>query len=115
MPNLRLLLASPLDAQQREYATALRSAGDTLLALVNDVLDLSKIEAGHLELESQPIDPRQLVGEPRGRLVEGETLHHTILIVEHHHRGRSVQALDADRLFPAIDRGPDHVGFRATI
>ena len=58
-----LLLATPLDAQQREYATALRSAGDTLLALVNDVLDLSKIEAGHLELESQPFDPRQLVGD----------------------------------------------------
>jgi CheY-like chemotaxis protein/anti-sigma regulatory factor (Ser/Thr protein kinase) len=58
-----LLLATPLDAQQREYATALRSAGDTLLALVNDVLDLSKIEAGHFELESQPFDPRQLVGE----------------------------------------------------
>jgi signal transduction histidine kinase len=58
-----LLLRTPLDAEQHGYAITLRTAGDALCALVGDVLDFSKIEAGHLELKSQPFDPRQLVAE----------------------------------------------------
>jgi signal transduction histidine kinase/CheY-like chemotaxis protein len=49
-----LLLASPLDANQRELSNTIRSSGDVLLSVVNDVLDYSKIEADKLELDSAP-------------------------------------------------------------
>jgi CheY-like chemotaxis protein len=50
------LLGSPLDDRQRECVETLRASGDALLALINDVLDFSKIESGDLELEMNPFD-----------------------------------------------------------
>jgi len=50
------LLQTPLNSEQLEYAEAIRSSADSLLRIVNDILDLSKIEAGRLELEHQPFD-----------------------------------------------------------
>ncbi|HEX6096832.1 MAG TPA: response regulator [Thermoanaerobaculia bacterium] len=46
-----LLLGTPLAPEQREYAEMIHSAGETLLSIVNDVLDLSRIEAGKLTIE----------------------------------------------------------------
>ena len=46
-----LLLGSPLTAHQRDYVTKLQGAGRHLLSIVNDVLDLSKVEAGKLRIE----------------------------------------------------------------
>ncbi|MDP3634948.1 PAS domain-containing hybrid sensor histidine kinase/response regulator [Phenylobacterium sp.] len=46
---------------QRERLTVIRQAGETLLALLNDLLDLSRIEAGRLELEASMVDVEQLV------------------------------------------------------
>src|SRR5260370_33615594 len=48
---LELLAATELDQEQREYATTLRASTDSLLAVVNGILDLSRIEAGKLELD----------------------------------------------------------------
>jgi signal transduction histidine kinase/CheY-like chemotaxis protein/HPt (histidine-containing phosphotransfer) domain-containing protein len=54
-----LLLGTELTEVQREYAEIVRSSGDALLTVINDVLDFSKIEAGRMELEAQPFDLRE--------------------------------------------------------
>jgi signal transduction histidine kinase/DNA-binding response OmpR family regulator/HPt (histidine-containing phosphotransfer) domain-containing protein len=56
-----LLLDTPLDHEQREYATTARASGEQLLTVINDILDISKIEAGHLELEERDFDLREVV------------------------------------------------------
>jgi PAS domain S-box-containing protein len=58
-----LLLDSPLDATQREYAETIRQSGHALLGLINDILDFSKIEAGRLDVEREPFDARQAAAE----------------------------------------------------
>jgi signal transduction histidine kinase len=54
-----LLLGTELTDEQRDYAQIIRSSGDALLTVINDVLDFSKIEAGRMELEAQPFDLRE--------------------------------------------------------
>ncbi len=56
-----LLLETPLTADQREYVDTIRASSDALLTLINDLLDLSKIESGRLELEHQPFALRACV------------------------------------------------------
>ncbi len=58
-----LLLDTGLDERQRAYTEAIRNAGEHLLRLVNDALDLSRIESGKLELEPAPFDLHALVRE----------------------------------------------------
>ena len=53
-----LLMDTDLNAEAREYAQIARISGETLLSLVNDILDSSKIEAGKLELEILSFDLR---------------------------------------------------------
>ncbi len=61
-----LLLDTAVDGQQRQYLQSLRSAGDTLLRLLNDVLDYSKIEARQLQLEAVDFDLRTLLDDTVG-------------------------------------------------
>ena len=61
--TLSLLLDTALDAEQRAYAETARRSGETLLWTVNELLDLSRIEAGKLELEELAFDPGQPVRE----------------------------------------------------
>jgi signal transduction histidine kinase/CheY-like chemotaxis protein/tetratricopeptide (TPR) repeat protein len=56
-----LLLDTPLNAEQRDYAATIRDSGDALLTIINDILDFSKIEAGRMDIESQPFDLRECV------------------------------------------------------
>ena len=56
-----LLDDAPLSDQQRDCIATIRSSGETLLALLSDILDLSKIEAGKVELERLPMDLAQCV------------------------------------------------------
>ncbi len=56
-----LLMDTSLDEVQRRYAAGVRGAGEALLAIIDDILDFSKLEAGKVELEAVDFDPRQLV------------------------------------------------------
>jgi signal transduction histidine kinase/DNA-binding response OmpR family regulator len=56
-----LLLDTPLNAEQLEYAHTIRDSGETLLTLINDILDFSKIEAGRMDIEQQPFDLRDCI------------------------------------------------------
>jgi signal transduction histidine kinase/HPt (histidine-containing phosphotransfer) domain-containing protein len=58
-----LLQETGLDERQRDYVETVRVSSEMLHGLINDVLDLSKIEAGHLELECTDFDPRRVVSE----------------------------------------------------
>ncbi|MGO4781727.1 sensor histidine kinase, partial [Lysobacter sp. 2RAB21] len=58
-----LLLDTPLDQKQRSYTESIRRAGEHLLRLVNDALDLARIESGRLELADEPFDLRALVDQ----------------------------------------------------
>jgi PAS domain S-box-containing protein len=56
-----LLLETPLNAEQEEYMRTIRSSGEALIQLTNDILDSARIETGKLKLDLQPTDPRECV------------------------------------------------------
>ncbi|GAA4714949.1 hybrid sensor histidine kinase/response regulator [Nocardioides conyzicola] len=56
-----LLSRTELSPHQRRFADGIDQAGRSLLALVNDILDLSKVEAGKLDLEEVDFDPRDVI------------------------------------------------------
>jgi len=56
-----ILLGSPLTEEQRECAVAVRESAESLLAVINDVLDISKLEAGRVELEMIDFDLVELI------------------------------------------------------
>jgi signal transduction histidine kinase/CheY-like chemotaxis protein len=56
-----LLQKTALDKNQHEFVKAIRSSSENLLAIINDVLDLSRIESGMMHIEYLPFNPRELV------------------------------------------------------
>ncbi|MCY0876026.1 MAG: response regulator [Firmicutes bacterium] len=56
-----LLMETSLTFEQRRYVEVFQRSGDQLLKLINDILDLSKIESGQLELESLPFSVREVM------------------------------------------------------
>ena len=58
-----LLLDTELDSNQAEFADTIRGSGEHLLAIINDILDYSKIEAGKAELDHAPFDPCACIEE----------------------------------------------------
>ena len=84
-----LVLDTQLDAEQREYLKIAQHSAESLLTLINEVLDISKIEAGKLELEDVEFDLRDLL---IGALKS--------LAVQAHQRGLEL-VLDVDHSVPA--------------
>lgn len=63
MGMLRLLVDTPLNDAQHDFAETALSSADQLLTLLNDILDLSKAEAGKMEFESLPLNPKKIAHE----------------------------------------------------
>ncbi len=59
----RLLLDTPLSVQQKDHVDSLRACGEGLLALLNDILDFSRLDAGKVTLEAIPLSLRDLIDE----------------------------------------------------
>jgi signal transduction histidine kinase/ActR/RegA family two-component response regulator len=58
-----LLLDTTLTAEQRNYVLALNRSGDNLLTVINDILDISKIEAGRLDFEHKPFNLQSVIND----------------------------------------------------
>ena len=84
-----LLWETPLVPEQREYVRIFRKAGSQLLDLINDILDLSKVESGHLTLENLDFD----VGEVLDKTLE-------IMAIRAHEKGLEL----ALRIAPDVPR-----------
>jgi signal transduction histidine kinase len=55
VPNFDIALGTGLDARQRDYVQKIRTAGASLLGIIDDILDVSKLEAGRITLERIPL------------------------------------------------------------
>ncbi len=93
-----LLLRTQLDDHQRRLAKGVQSAGQTLLGLINDILDLSKIEAGKLELETVEFDVRAVFEQTAVLLSEPARAKGIELVVACHPEIPSMLAGDPVRL-----------------
>jgi CheY-like chemotaxis protein len=56
-----LLLGTPLSAKQRDYVQTIHSSGNELLTLINEILDISKLESGQIELDDVQFDLNALI------------------------------------------------------
>ncbi|CAO3376876.1 ATP-binding protein [Azospirillum argentinense] len=90
---LELIALTPLDAEQIELVTTVRDSATALLRIIDDILDLSKIEAGKLDLDEMDLDPRELV-EGVAELLAPQAHHKALLLV-----------CDLDRKVPTAVRG----------
>jgi PAS domain S-box-containing protein len=85
-----LLLDTDLDDDQRDYVETVRASGDHLLAIINDILDYSKIDAGKLVLEELPFVVREWLRESL-----------ELVTVQAHDKGLEV-ACDVDEDVPLV-------------
>ncbi|KAA0677088.1 ATP-binding protein [Roseomonas genomospecies 6] len=90
---LELVALTPLNPEQTEIVTTVRDSATALLRIIDDILDLSKIEAGKLDLDEMDLDPRELV-EGVAELLAPQAHQKALLLV-----------CDVDRDVPAAVRG----------
>ncbi|HMC17031.1 MAG TPA: response regulator [Albitalea sp.] len=91
---LRDGIAGELTPRQREFVAHIHAGGDHLLALINDILDLSKIEAGRVEIDLEPVDLDALLDDALSVVRERARVHRIRL--EAHGLGTST-SLEVDR------------------
>ena len=94
-----LLLRTPLNDKQRRYIETLHKSGMALLQIINDILDISRIESGKLKIERIAFDLRQLVKDVLELLsgpIESKGLRLTVVL--------------ADNLLPEYDGDPVRIG-----
>jgi signal transduction histidine kinase/AmiR/NasT family two-component response regulator/HPt (histidine-containing phosphotransfer) domain-containing protein len=91
-----LLMETPLTAEQRGYLETIHASGESLLAIINDILDLSKIEAGRMELDVRPFDLRARLEETLDLLATKAAEKHLDLI--YHCDPAVPQLLEGDSL-----------------
>jgi len=85
------------DTDRMDYARIIVSSGQTMLTLLNDILDLSKVESGELQLEASPLEPGQIMAEIKSLF--GQIIHNKGLSIEAQWEGPQRQYLgDANRL-----------------
>ncbi len=63
-----ILVNTPLSDKQMEFITTLQQSADSLLSLINDMLDISKIEDNHMELECVPFNLREMIQDVMGMM-----------------------------------------------
>ncbi|WP_332311017.1 ATP-binding protein [Stenotrophomonas sp. SY1] len=130
-----LLLDTELDPRQRRYAGAIQQAGTHLLRLVNDALDLARIESGKLELESHPFDLGRLLedvvtlmapmAERRGLLFERDIAFDTPIRVTGDAMrlrqilmnllGNAIKFTEQGKVAMSVELAPDHSGIVLTV
>ena len=93
-----LLLDTPLDSMQRDYAESIRDSADALLTVINDILDFSKVEGEELELELLEVDLRDTF-EDVARLLSTQA----------HAKGLEVTAQIDPQLPPLVKADPARV------
>ncbi len=92
----RLLLESDMTHEQRDFAETILRSGESLLTILNDLLDISKLEAGKLDLERIAFSPKAIVHDALG-LMTGRAEEKGLSIV-----------LDIDPNMPEAVRGDPH-------
>jgi PAS domain S-box-containing protein len=93
-----LLLASELTTEQSEYVQGLRCSADALLGVINDILDISKIESGRIVLESIPFSPSALASDVA-----------MVLRVQALRRGLSLQCETSGEIPPLVLGDPTRI------
>jgi|TARA_B110000261_G_scaffold60507_1_gene71226 signal transduction histidine kinase/ActR/RegA family two-component response regulator len=91
----KLLLNTRLSGKQNEYLRAIESSSDTLLVIINDILDLSKIEAGKLSLEKKEFLFINILSSVVG-VFEGKALGKGIELVANYHQNNLPEVLVGD-------------------
>ncbi|MEW6677536.1 MAG: PAS domain-containing protein [Pseudomonadota bacterium] len=89
------------EGERRDYARTILHSGESLLSLLNDILDLSKVEAGRLELDPEAMDPAQVLHEVHALFSESSS-RKGLVLEETWHGARRQYLADAHRLFQML-------------
>ena len=93
---LDLLQQTHLAKDQGSYLKTIKSSSETLLNILNDILDLSKIEAGKMQLRPAPIAPKQLINKLKSLFEPRASMHHIQL--KFHLDSQVPEVIEADEM-----------------